>query len=60
MSGFHYSIQGAYAEYIAINETHIIAKPSYLTWVEAASIPEAFLTGKNEITERRCFVGNPT
>jgi len=35
---------GAYAEYIAVNETHIIQKPSHLTWVEAASIPEVFLT----------------
>jgi NADPH:quinone reductase-like Zn-dependent oxidoreductase len=39
------SIQGAYAEYIAVNETHIIPKPSHLTWAEAASIPEVFLTG---------------
>ena len=38
--------QGAYAEYIAVNQTHIIAKPPYLTWVEAASIPEVFLTGE--------------
>jgi len=35
---------GAYAEYIAVQQTHIIAKPRYLTWVEAASIPEVFLT----------------
>ncbi|KAF8192178.1 hypothetical protein BJ912DRAFT_963195 [Pholiota molesta] len=35
---------GAYAEYIAVNETHIIPKPSHLTWAEAASIPEVFLT----------------
>jgi len=35
---------GAYAEYIAVNQTHIIAKPSYLTWAEAASIPEVLLT----------------
>jgi len=35
---------GAYAEYIAVNQTHIIAKPPYLTSVEAASIPEVFLT----------------
>jgi len=35
---------GAYAEYIAVQQTHIIAKPQYLTWVEAASIPEVFLT----------------
>lgn len=37
--------QGAYAEYIAVYETHIIQKPSHLTWTEAASIPEVFLTG---------------
>ncbi|KAF8968920.1 hypothetical protein BDZ97DRAFT_1796966 [Flammula alnicola] len=35
---------GAYAEFIAVNETHIIPKPSHLTWAEAASIPEVFLT----------------
>ena len=39
-------VQGAYAEYIAVNHTHIIPKPPYLTWVEAASIPEVFLTGE--------------
>ena len=38
--------QGAYAEYIVVNQTHIIAKPPHLTWVEAASIPEVFLTGE--------------
>jgi NADPH:quinone reductase-like Zn-dependent oxidoreductase len=60
----YFSIQGAYAEYIAVNETHIIAKPFHLTWVEAASIPEVFLTGKYEPNARRCqfFVAmeNPT
>ncbi|KAF8904052.1 hypothetical protein CPB84DRAFT_1773263 [Gymnopilus junonius] len=35
---------GAYAEFIAVNQTHIIPKPPHLTWVEAASIPENFLT----------------
>jgi len=35
---------GAYAEYIVVNATHLIAKPKHLSWVEAASIPEAFLT----------------
>ncbi|KAH9480226.1 Quinone oxidoreductase PIG3 [Psilocybe cubensis] len=35
---------GAYAEFIAVNETHIIPKPAHLTWTEAASIPEVFLT----------------
>ena len=38
-------IQGAYAEYIAVASTHVIKKPPSLSWVQAASIPEAFLTG---------------
>ncbi|KAF9522580.1 hypothetical protein CPB83DRAFT_800521 [Crepidotus variabilis] len=37
-------LQGAYAEYIAIAATHIIRKPHHLSWVEAASIPEVFIT----------------
>lgn len=35
---------GAYAEYIVIPQTHIVKKPQRLNWVEAASIPESFLT----------------
>jgi len=35
---------GAYAEFIAVLETHILSKPPQLSWVEAASIPEAFIT----------------
>ncbi|KAL0960951.1 hypothetical protein HGRIS_005951 [Hohenbuehelia grisea] len=35
---------GAYAEYIVVQQTHLMKKPSNLSWVEAASIPEAFLT----------------
>ncbi|PPR05387.1 hypothetical protein CVT24_008001 [Panaeolus cyanescens] len=35
---------GAYAEFIAVKQTHIIRKPNYLSWVDAASIPEVFLT----------------
>lgn len=35
---------GAYAEYIAVRHSHIMPKPEKLSWVEAASIPEAFLT----------------
>ncbi|KAI0698087.1 quinone oxidoreductase [Cytidiella melzeri] len=36
--------QGAYAEYIRLLETHVLPKPKNLTWEEAASIPENFLT----------------
>ena len=37
--------QGCYAEYINVPQTHIIKKPEHLSWTEAASIPENFLTG---------------
>jgi NADPH:quinone reductase-like Zn-dependent oxidoreductase len=37
--------QGAYAEYVICWEKLVMPKPSHLTWVEAASIPEHFLTG---------------
>ncbi|SJL07176.1 related to NADPH quinone oxidoreductase homolog PIG3 [Armillaria ostoyae] len=41
---------GAYAEYIVVDETHLMPKPSYLSWAEAASIPEVFLTAFQGIT----------
>ena len=37
--------QGAYAEYIRLPETNVMPKPAHLSWEEAASIPENFLTG---------------
>lgn len=38
------TLGGAYAEYIRLPQTNVMPKPSYLTWEEAASIPENFLT----------------
>jgi len=35
---------GAYAEYVACDEGLLIKKPAHLTWVEAASIPENYIT----------------
>jgi NADPH:quinone reductase-like Zn-dependent oxidoreductase len=35
---------GAYAEYIASDEGLLVKKPVYLSWVEAASIPENYIT----------------
>ncbi|CDO72169.1 hypothetical protein BN946_scf184970.g21 [Trametes cinnabarina] len=35
---------GAYAEYIVAPDRNLIKKPAHLSWVEAASIPEVFLT----------------
>ncbi|EJC98501.1 quinone oxidoreductase [Fomitiporia mediterranea MF3/22] len=35
---------GAYAEYITVPQSHIMPKPPHLSWVQAASIPEVWLT----------------
>ncbi len=35
---------GGYAEYVAVNEGHALAKPAGFSWVEAAGIPETFFT----------------
>lgn len=35
---------GAYAEYIASSQDLLIRKPTHLSWVEAASVPENFIT----------------
>ncbi|KAH8085942.1 quinone oxidoreductase putative [Cristinia sonorae] len=35
---------GAYAEYVNVPATHIMAKPKHLSWAEAASIPENWFT----------------
>ncbi|KAL4080797.1 quinone oxidoreductase putative [Scleroderma citrinum] len=36
--------QGAYAEYIESSQDLLIRKPTHLSWIEAASIPENFIT----------------
>ncbi|PYH47707.1 NAD(P)H-quinone oxidoreductase [Aspergillus saccharolyticus JOP 1030-1] len=35
---------GAYAEYIAVSTNMLIHKPSEMTWIEAAGIPETWIT----------------
>ncbi|KAJ6466652.1 quinone oxidoreductase [Mycena vulgaris] len=35
---------GAYAEYLPVLESHLMRKPAHLSWAQAASIPENFLT----------------
>ncbi|KAJ7456748.1 quinone oxidoreductase [Mycena galericulata] len=35
---------GAYAEYLVVLATHLMRKPDHLSWAQAASIPENFLT----------------
>lgn len=41
---FGLAIGGAYAEYIAVPSSMVLDKPSELDWVQAAAIPENFLT----------------
>jgi NADPH2:quinone reductase len=36
---------GAYAEYIAVSTKMMVRKPERLSWVEAAGVPENWLTG---------------
>lgn len=38
--------QGAYAQYICANEQMCLPKPENVSWVQAAAIPENWLTGK--------------
>ncbi|KAF5365292.1 hypothetical protein D9758_005474 [Tetrapyrgos nigripes] len=40
---------GAYAEYIAVESSLLLPKPPHLSWIEAASIPEVFLTAYQAI-----------
>ncbi|KAJ7769102.1 quinone oxidoreductase [Mycena maculata] len=35
---------GAYAEFLVVLSTHLMHKPPHLSWAQAASIPENFLT----------------
>ena len=45
---------GGYAEYVAVHEDHICLIPEDLTYIEAAAIPEAWLTA----FQLYFFVGN--
>ncbi|KAI9684750.1 MAG: hypothetical protein M1829_000125 [Trizodia sp. TS-e1964] len=44
---------GAYAEYIAVSTHMLIPKPSWLSWEEAAGIPETWITA----TQALFFIG---
>jgi NADPH:quinone reductase-like Zn-dependent oxidoreductase len=39
-------IKGAYAEYIVSPENMLLHKPKELTWVQAAALPENWMTGE--------------
>lgn len=39
-------VQGAYAEYIVSPENMLLTKPKELSWVQAAALPENWMTGE--------------
>lgn len=39
-----------------MNQAYILPKPAYLSWVDAASIPEVYLTGETAIHRNPIFV----
>lgn len=41
--------QGAYAEYIVVPEGMVLEKPKELSWVEAAALPENWMTGASTL-----------
>ncbi|MDF0604904.1 NAD(P)H-quinone oxidoreductase [Neisseriaceae bacterium TC5R-5] len=43
---------GGYAEYALLDEDLAIAKPDWLSWVEAASLPEAWMTAWFNLVEK--------
>ncbi len=43
---------GGYAEYVCVPEGQVLLKPSNLSWVEAAAIPETFFTVWSNVFER--------
>ena len=47
---------GAYAEYVACSEKLLVPKPAHLSWAEAASIPENFLTGRSPLFPDLCII----
>lgn len=52
--------QGAYAEFMTVPERNVLKKPSHLSWGEAASIPENFLTGTQSFHRIRRQISHPT
>ena len=43
---------GGHAEYVVVHEEEALAVPGKLSWIEAAAIPEAFLTAWDALTTR--------
>jgi NADPH:quinone reductase-like Zn-dependent oxidoreductase len=46
---------GAYAEYIAVSTRMLIHKPAQLSWIQAAGIPETWITASQALFLVGCF-----
>jgi NADPH2:quinone reductase len=53
-------VGGGYAEYCPAHESHALPVPAGLTWVDAAAIPETFLTVWHNVFERGALKGGET
>jgi len=49
---------GGYAEYCVVHERAVAAIPQNLNWVEAAAVPEAFITAHDALTQARFRSGD--
>lgn len=49
---------GGYAQYVAVNEAHCLPKPSNLSFIEAASLPETIFTVWHNVFQRGHFGSN--
>lgn len=43
---------GAHAEYVVVPESHLAEVPANLTWIEAAAVPEVFITAHDALFTR--------
>jgi len=52
---------GAQAEYVSVSEDHLAETPANLDWIDAAAIPEAFITAHDAMfTQGKLTVGETT
>ena len=53
-------VSGGYAECALLDEELAIAKPDWLSWEEAASLPEAWMTAWFNLVEKACLQAGET
>ena len=51
---------GAHAEYVVVPESHLAEVPGSLTWIEAAAVPEVFITAHDALFTRANLLAGET